>query len=369
MRKLIIAATGLGILALGYLGFNTLSASKKEPEIKEQSSVKTAFITKVKNESIPVRINTSGSILAKDRMVIFAEVSGIFMPSSKPYKAGTRYRKGEALIKVNNEEFNASVKSQRSAFKNSIIGILADIQFDYSESIETWKNYLNSIDVDKNLPSLPKSKSDKEEQFISGKNINTSYYNIKNLETRLKKHTIYSPFSGVLVQADITPGTLINQGQKLGEFIKPNTFELELNVNSSLKSFLKIGKKVKLNNINHTSTWDGKVVRINPQININSQTIQIFVEVYAEELNEGEFLEAEINANEIIDAIEIPRKLLIDNSSIYIVENHQLVSKHIQIAFHNSNSVVITGLENGITILREPIPGAFEGMTVKIKKD
>ena len=173
MRKGIISIAGVAIIGIGFLGFKSLSESKKAPEKILDKVVNAVYVSKVNNKETPITIKTSGSILAKDRLVIYSEVQGVFEKSSKSFKAGTNYRVGESLIKVNNEEFIASVVAQRSLFKNMITSILADIKFDYPLSIDKWENYLGSIDITKDLPSLPAIESNQEKNYITGKSIYT----------------------------------------------------------------------------------------------------------------------------------------------------------------------------------------------------
>jgi membrane fusion protein, multidrug efflux system len=368
MRKIIITISGIAILGLGVLGNRILTNSKEVPEKKVENSVNSVYVQSVTNEEIPVSIATSGSVFAKDRMEIYAEVTGIFEQGSKPFKPGVSFSSGATLIQINNTEFNASVISQRAAFKNAVTSILADIRFDYPDSYSMWSDYLNTINIEKNLPSLPKAKSEQESHYITGKNISATYYGIKNLETRLNKYRIAAPYSGVLVAAEVTPGTLVNPGQKLGEFIKPGVFELELNVNSTLKELLQLNKKVNLTNIDKSKSWVGTVSRINPQVNTSSQTIQIFVEVKADDLNEGEFVEADIEAQNVVNAIEIPRTLLVNNQSVYIVEENQLRLLPVDIVYSKTSTVIIKGINDGVKMLSKPFPGAFEGMNVTIIK-
>ncbi|MFK8045699.1 MAG: efflux RND transporter periplasmic adaptor subunit, partial [Crocinitomicaceae bacterium] len=235
MRKIIISLSGVLVLAIGFFASGALAKSKEDPEKKTEKTVKLVYVEEVQNSSIPISITTSGSLLARDRMTLFSEVQGVFIPSSKRFKAGERYRKGETLIRINSEEFTANVIAQRSAFRSLITSILPDLRFDYPASFEAWNNYLKSIDIEKRLPELPKPQSEKEESYLTGKSINVTYYNIKNLEARLRKYTISAPYSGVLVDVSINAGALVSPGQKLGEFISPSVFELELNVNANLQ--------------------------------------------------------------------------------------------------------------------------------------
>jgi len=369
MRKVIISLSGIAILVIGFLSFKGLANSKDEPEKKSDKTVKLVYVEAVKNTNIPISITTSGSLLARDRMTLFSEVQGVFMPSSKRFKAGERYRKGEALIRINSEEFKANVIAQRSGFKSLITSILPDLKFDYPESFDAWNTFLKTIEIEKSLPELPKAKSEKEESYITGKSINVTYYNIKNLEARLRKYTITAPYSGVLIESNINPGALVSPGQKLGEFINPNVFELELNVNANLQDFLSVGKNVELNNIENTEKYSGVVSRINQKIDRASQTIKIFVQVKSNALKEGEYLEAHINANSAENAIEIPRSLLVNNEAIYIVKDSVLQLTPVNVFYSSLNKVVVRGLDDGVQYLSKPIAGGYEGMKVKVMTD
>ena len=367
MKKKLQLPIAIGIIALALGVKKMMESSKKAPDKKTTKTIKSITTTLVSNSSLPIQIQSTGSIMAKDRAVLYSEVQGIFQQTSKPFKAGVRYSNGQALIRINNSEYAASVKSQRINFKSLIIGTLADIQFDYPAELTAWKNYANSISSDNSLPSMPKVTNENFSNYLSGKSIFGNYYTIKNLETRLAKYTITAPFSGVLVEANITPGTLISPGQKLGEFIRTGIYELELNVNASLTDFLKLGKKVTLFNTDKTSTYEGTVSRINSQIDRASQTVKLFVEVRSNELSEGEYLEADINAQNIDNVLEINRNLIVDESYVFLVKNSLLIKQPISIMHSSQNSIIVKGLTDSSELVATPVPGGYEGMKVIVK--
>lgn len=367
MKKKLQLPIAIGIIALALGVKKMMESSKKAPDKKTTKTIKSITTTLVSNSSLPIQIQSTGSIMAKDRAVLYSEVQGIFQQTSKPFKAGVRYSNGQALIRINNSEYAASVKSQRINFKSLIIGTLADIQFDYPAELTAWKNYANSISSDNSLPSMPKVTNENFSNYLSGKSIFGNYYTIKNLETRLAKYTITAPFSGVLVEANITPGTLISPGQKLGEFIRTGIYELELNVNASLTDFLKLGKKVTLFNTDKTSTYEGTVSRINSQIDRASQTVKLFVEVRSNELSEGEYLEADINAQNIDNVLEINRTLIVDESYVFLVKDSLLIKQPISIVHSSQNSIIVKGLTDSSELVATPVPGGYEGMKVIVK--
>jgi multidrug efflux pump subunit AcrA (membrane-fusion protein) len=366
MRKLIITGAGLGFLALSYLISNFFENSKKNPKPKAVKIEKTVFVDEVKNQEIPIIVTANGNLVAKNKVDIYSEVQGVLQDTGKDFRIGTPYKKGQTLLRINNQEFYASIKSQRSALQSSIASIMPDIRLDYPESFEAWNSYLQNFNINNSLAPLPEPKSNKEKYFISGKNIYTSFYNIKNLEVRLGKYNIRAPFNGVLTEALVTNGTLVRAGQKMGEFIDTSVFELPLSVNASYVDALAKGKKVTLRNLEKTKTWQGVVTRINGKIDQTSQTVTIFIEVKGEELREGMYLEADVSTKPVSNAIEIDRKLLVENKSLYLVKDSILSLVDINPVHFNEKTVVVKGLTDGSQLVSKPVAGAYSGMPVKI---
>lgn len=366
MRSLITGFIGILLLVGAFLLFRQLSEGKKQSRPVPQKSVTTVFVNTVENYNSPVFITTTGQLVAKTKVELFSEVQGIFEYSTREFKPGVYYKKGEVLLKINKDEFEASVQAQKSALYNQIVALLPDLQLDFPETFPNWEKYLADFDLNQSVNPLPDPMSEKEKLFIAGRNIQSSWYNIQNQEVRLSKYTIYAPYSGILTEATVTPGTLVRQGQKLGEFINPNVFEMEVPVNISLGERLKIGKQVALHDLEKTKTWNGKVIRINGKVDPTSQTIKTFIQVNGEGLKEGMFLEAEIKAKDEPNTFELDRKLLIDQSKVFVVADTTLELREVTPVFYNDKSVIVKGLVDGTKILAKPVPGAFAGMRVEI---
>ena len=277
MRKLIIVGAGVVVLGLSFIISNILKDSKELPVQKVTKVEKTVFVKEVINGDVAINIIANGNLQAKNKVAIYSEVQGVLKPTSKPFKAGVSYSKGQTLLHINSQEFYASIQSQRSSLQNLIASIMPDLRLDYPGSFEKWNTYLKNYDINKTVQPLPKANSDKEKYFVTGKNIYTTYYNVKNLESRLGKYNLRAPFSGVITEALVTNGTLVRVGQKMGEFIDTSVFELALSVNGSFADILKVGKTVELQNLEKNKMWSGKVARINGKLDQATQTVQVFI--------------------------------------------------------------------------------------------
>jgi len=144
---------------------------------------------------------------------------------------------------------------------------------------------------------------------------------------------------------------------------------MEVAINSEFVDLLKVGNAVALSNLEKTKNYTGKIVRINGKVDQVSQTIKVFIDIKHKDLKEGMFLEAHVVVNSVAEAIEISRKLLIDNKGVYTVKNDSVLSLiTVDPVYFSAEKVVIKGLKNNDKILSQTLPGAFHGMIVKINK-
>ena len=369
MRKLILTSIGVLIIIGALFGAYLIVEYSTKPKPKVEKVVKTVFVETAKNTTVPITIPTNGNLIAKNRLELYSEVQGVFQSSAHDFKAGQAYHKGESLININSGEYFASVQSAKSNLYNLITSIIPDLRLDFPEYFPVWQKYLESFNMDKSVAPLPVMEDEKVNYFITGRGILSSYYNVKNLEQRLSKYSIYAPFSGVLTEALVTKGTLIRPGQKLGEFIDTSVYELELAIGQTFSNLLQVGEPVKLNTLEGNETYVGHVTRINGKLDQATQTVKVFVEVEGDNLKEGMYLEAQLEAKDIQNAIRISRKLLVNNSEIFIVRDSILDLIQVNPVYFSPNDVVIKDVPENTQILSKPLPGAYAGMLVKVDQD
>lgn len=370
IRKVIITVLSVVILVGGFFGAKKIADSKKPPEKKIEKTVTTVFTSNVENGAIQVELPVTGSLKAKNRVDLFSEVQGVMLPDGGKFKAGTAFSAGQSLVSIKADDFKASLMSQRSNLQNLVTAALADLRLDYPSSFDNWNSYLSNLDVNKSIPALPEPASDKERMFITGRNIYTTYYSIKNAEIILAKYNLSAPFNGILTNAMVTPGTVIRPGQKLGEFIDPSVYELEAPISSSMINYLKVGQQVQVRATDNSDrNWTGSVTRINRLIDPKSQSISAFIQVSGAGLEEGMFLEASIDAAKLEDAFEIARSVIFDEDQVFLAVDSILVQQTVSAIHFNEKTAIVRGLENGAQVLSKMPPGAYPGMKIQVYRE
>ncbi|SHJ65909.1 Multidrug efflux pump subunit AcrA (membrane-fusion protein) [Reichenbachiella agariperforans] len=366
MNRKVTIVLGIALIAAGIFGYKKISNIEKDEKKPAEKALSTIFTETVKNQSESINITESGRLTAKNKADIYAEVQGVMQTTGKEFKAGVQFSKGQVLVKIKSSDSYANLQAQKSVLQNLVTSILPDLRLDYPESFERWNQYVINFDIDKPIPALPETASDKEKYFITGKNIYTTYYNTKNLEIVQSKYNIRAPYSGVVTEALVRPGTVIRTGQKLGEFIDPSVYELEIAISHSMISSLAPGQNVMVSSPGSDQAWVGKVARINGKVDATTQTVLVFIDVKGEGLKEGLYLEAHIEGQKVDQVYELDSKLLVGGNKIYTVVDNKLKLVSIQVIHKTQETVIVSGLTDGTEIVSKLVPGAYEGMEVKV---
>lgn len=369
MRKLVSALVGIVILAVAIFIANKLFNSKKPVKPVVKKEVKLVVTDTIQNGDVPIIIEANGNLQATQRIALFSEVTGVFKSTGTLFKKGQAYNAGATILLLDNREFYAQVQSARSTLNNQIAALMPDLRLDYPDSYPQWQRYLDAWNINASTPALPTPKSDKEKYFITARNIYTTYYNIKNLEGRLGKFRITAPFTGVLTDAAVTEGTVVQPGQRLGEFIRTGSYELEVAISSNYADLLQLGKEVALTNNLGNKTYTGKVARVNAKVDAASQSIAVVIAVSHPDLKEGMYLQAQLDADVIENAITVDRNLLQPDSQLFVVKNGVLELINTKPVYFTDKTAVLRGVPDGSIIVNKTIPGAYEGMTVKTQKE
>jgi multidrug efflux pump subunit AcrA (membrane-fusion protein) len=371
MRKTIISiVSGIILIGIGFFVASSM-ADRERPQRKQPEKVaQSVIIQEVQNQNIATRVYESGILTAKNRIELFAEVQGVMEPTRKEFKPGNSYQRGELLIKIRDDDYSANLQSQKSSLQNLITSALPDLRLDFPEAYVKWDRYIREFDIYKPVPPLPEPTSEKEEFFITGKNIYSTYYATKNMELVYRKYNLHAPFTGILTEALVNPGSLVRPGQKLGDFIDPSVYEMEVSVGKSIYPYISVGQSVKVSEGKTSERhWDGKIIRINGKVDQATQTVKAFIELTGSDLKEGMFLEAEIFGKEEPNTFEVHRNLLVNGTDLYLVEDDKLVSKTVDPVYFAESTVIVRGLVDGDHLVVKPVAGGYSGMEIQVIKE
>ncbi|MBD3179808.1 MAG: efflux RND transporter periplasmic adaptor subunit [Candidatus Latescibacteria bacterium] len=356
-----------GIIIIAGIILSAVLTSQKEPVGRRSRPGNVPETRTIISEKSDIRatVTLSGPLTALDRIDVYAEVSGVLQPTGKRFKPGNSFEKGETLVLIDDSVYRNNLLAQKSSLLNQLTVLLPDLSIDFPPSADKWKSYLKSFRLEKPLPPLPEAGSEKERYYIASHNIYNLYYTIKSMESTLAKYRIRAPYDGVVTSSNINPGTLVRQGQKMGEFISTDQYEMRGSADPEVAELLSVGMPAEMTCYDLPGNFRGTISRINSVIDRNTQTVEVFITTGDSRLREGLYMNASIQSRILEDVTVVPGKAMAGMGQVWILNDSTLHRADVKVIAVQEEEVIIRGLDEGTMIVTEPPAKAYEGMTLK----
>lgn len=364
LRKIILAILGIVIVVVSVMLSGVIIDSKPVYGSRSKNSIKEVYTQEVVNQTIKTTVPANGVLVAYQRVTLTSRVQGVLQQIDPLFKAGQTYQQGTLVYQIDDADYRASVRAARANFLSLLTSILPDLQLDFSSEFDQWSSFLSQFSVEQPVPEFPQM-SNKLKLFISGKGVLSSYYNLQNMEQNLAYYRFRAPFTGVLIDAQMTEGSLIRPGQQMGVFIKTGLYELAVQLPKTYVDFISEGSKVVLHSLDGNQQYSGTINRINAAVDAQTQSVQVFILVEDDSLREGVYLNAQLDGIAIDQAFSVKRGLLNENQQLFIVEDEILKLKQVEVLYYTETHAIVRGIEDGVKLLAIPVLGAYEGMEVK----
>lgn len=363
-RKWIITLSAVFIFAASIILLRLLPESEPKVSKKNNDSQTAVNTLSFHAEEVSSTYNLSGRLIPAERIDIFAEVGGKAKWGKRPFKSGKLFKESELLLQIDDREFKSALIAEKSQAKSLLASILADLKLDYPKEYPKWQSFLESIDIEKDLPPLPKTNDQQFELFLAGRNVLSRYYEIKESEIRLKKYQVVAPFNGALTEAYVDEGSLVRVGQALGEFISTENFELEASVDLAILDQLKIGDQLSFNQMGKANNYQATLLRINQKVNPATQLVKVYFSLKDPRLRSGIYLKGEYVSGQYDSAMRIPAQALLSKNQLFVIEEDRAKLKEVEVLESNTNDAIIRGLEEGEKLIVDPHNAAFEGSKI-----
>ena len=357
---------GIVLLIAAIAAANLITSSASKPTRERQ---KTAAVSVPVLQATPAtrqaRIYFTGRVIPEREIEIIAEVTGELLPTNPPFKTGNRFEKGETLIRIDDAEERQQLQSQRYRFMGILSRALPDISIDYGDAYGTWKTYLNQIDPNEPLPELPSVDDQALRLYLTGREIYSTYHQIKELELRVRKFRIRAPFAGSVTDASVDIGTLVRANQPIGQFQSDDLLEIETGLSLNEIRYLSIGDTVTIRLDNHaTRPIHAIVARIANSIDPATQTVMVYFQLQRAELTPGSYLEGTIRGKSFNEVVILPKEALVRDDRIFTAVDSVARLTRIAVVAMLDDSVLVSGIAPGTPILTQFRQAEFEGTKV-----
>ena len=336
-----------------------LSQNKKDApkEAKEEDKIVYVAVSEAENHSRTSRLTSYGQVASNTELIVAFEVQGKLLKGDLTMKPGTNFSKGKLLYQLDNGEAFYTLSARKTSLSNLVLSALPDIELDFPSEKNKWFLFFKDLHPNQRLPKLPKIYSDKEQMFITSRNILSEYYNIMSLEERITKYSYFAPFSGTVIETYAEPGAIVNPGVQIAKIAKTGEFEVKVPISMEHLDKYKEKSTARFTDASGKEVATGKIIRISNVINQQTQSADVYYSVKPvneERIYQGMYLNAVIERQVTNDVVVLPRTA-VRNNKIQELQGEKIKSLDVTIVDTKPDSVFVSGLQDGQLILLDRI--------------
>lgn len=344
-----------------------MNKKQYEKNVKQESKVVYVPVEKVNNKPHQFNLKSYGQISPVTELMVSFEVQGKLIQGNKRLKPGVKFSKNEILYNIDRQEFIFSIASRKTSLAGMVAQAIPDIILDYPSQEKNWKKFSNALSPNRLLPELPPFSSEKERLFWTTRNVLTEYYNILSLEKRVEKYVYIAPFSGTVVEVYSEPGSIINPGVQIAKIARTGDYELKVPVALSVLERYKKQGNAEFTDSEGKLIATGSILRVSDVVNQSTQSADVYYSV--EPVNDaqiynGMYLNVSINHKTVNNTVILPRTAVSDDK-VYVLKGNKLEPISITNLGAYSDSVYVTGLQDGQEVVLEQVTKLGKGITYK----
>ena len=345
-KRLLFAAIALVVLAL--LAWPKLRSDEPAgppPQAQGRPADVTAYVA----AATPMRdrIRATGSLRADESVDLAAEtsgrVTGIF------FQEGSRVRKGQLLVKIN----DAELRAQRERLRTRIA--LAATREDRQ----------------RRLLEIGGVSQDEYEGVLGELNVLRSELDL--VDAQLATTEVRAPFAGVIGLRYVSEGAYVSPQTEIASLQRLSPMKLEFSVPERYAGRVGPGAEVLFSVANMPGTFRGEVYAVEPRVSLDTRTLLIRARVPNpnDVLLPGAFADVELIMDEIDGALPVPTIALISEMGgkrVWVIEDGKATPRNVETGIRTEAAVqIVDGIAPGDTVITSGLQSIRPGQAVNVR--
>lgn len=318
-----------------------------------------------------VSVRAQGLVKAAYRAVDLAsQVSGKVIKVHSGFLPGGIISAGEVIMQIEPLDYQLAVNEAKAR----LVSAQSELLIEQGRQQIAEKDYIfggGDVTSKDNRTALALRKPQLR-QVVS--QLDIAKINYEKAVLALQRTKLTMPYDVYVLESQATLGEVVSVGSVLGKLIRADSFWLELKVKPmhlhrlQTKSLTQNGALVKFSV--HGKQYQGQVVSVRADLVSSTRLGGVIVEVINTQrqlpLVIGSYVEAQIQAGVIANALMIPRASFLSNNQIYIVDSdNKLQIRSVNVLWQLPDSLIIdvdvTAQERLVT---SRVTGVVPGSTV-----
>jgi membrane fusion protein (multidrug efflux system) len=301
----------------------------------------------VKSETLNNQIQSTGTIMANEEVELRSEINGKI--SQIYFNEGDRVKKGQLLVRINDDEQQAQLKRLEYNIK------------------------LNQDQEFRQKRLLEKEAISQQEYDIVLTQLNSSNAELQQLRAVIAKYSIRAPFDGIIGLRYVSAGSYVSPSSQIAFMQDIDPVKIEFSVPEKYAGQVKAGNKIQFTINGIDKQYEGNVYAVEPRIDLATRSLRIRATSPnpERELLPGAFAKVQLTLQTIDDAVMIPTEALIpelQGQKVFLYKNGLAKSFPVETGIRTERKIQITkGVQINDSLIITGLLQLKDSMQVKVR--
>ena len=382
---LISAAIVLSGAALLWVIFNTEPTTEREDAVR-QTAMPVDVITPESGTFRPT-IEALGQVQPVQALDLRPQVSGLVVELSPRLEPGGFVRAGDVLLRIEDADYRNLLLQRES----ELLQAQAELEIERGRQVQAEREYRElKRDRGEAISSDNLALVLREPQIRSAEaRVRAAEAAQAQARLDLERTVIRAPFDAQVLQRTVNLGSQVANGEPLAELAGIDRYWVEASVPLDMLRWLvfanEAGDEGSPVRVRHRTAWgpnqyrEGRLQKLVGELEGDTRLARVLVAVddplarrqeHAEEpsLIIGAFVETRIAGREIVGALKLPRPLLRQNDTVWLMREGALAIQPVTVVFQDADFVYVdSGLEPGDQVVTTNLATVRDGIRLRLR--
>ena len=361
-----------------------------KPETEQEETEQPPLVVSVADahyKEQTVYATFQGEVRAKTNIDLVTQVTGKVTSVSDKFVEGGEFKAGETLLQIDTSDYLVALKSAEASVASAQVDVDME-QATAANRVREWQD-LQGRPLDQANPLvLNKPQIDRAKARLAAAKAELAAANLNYQRTKIS-----APFDGRIMTKSAELGQFLSRGEGIGRVFATQAMEvripmtdvqiselgLRLGYSALEKDTTEIPAKVSASFGDALYSWKGYVKSVDASIDAQTRLLFATISVDRPFNQEGEaavplvpglFVDVELASPRQLVGLELPRTALRNGNQVYAYDNDALRLKPVNVIYTSRDKVIVeqnsSGIEIGEQVITSSVPGAHEGMPVKL---
>lgn len=364
------------VLAVGIAAAAMLVSTRKAPPRVDRPPLGPLVkVMQTEVADVPVVVTGHGEVVARVAVDIVPQVAGLVVKVHPSLVAGGFFRAGEVLVVIDPRDYDLAVERAQAAVARAKVTLERE-QAEADVAREEWDG-LHPGEEPTGLVIREPQIRQAEAEFAA------AAADLSSARLSLERTQISLPFDGVVVSENVDVGQFVGNGSRLATVYGTKIVEVRVPLDSREMAWFEVPSKrgslgskaeVSVSFGGARSVWEGRVTRMEAQVDQISRMVHVVIEVPKPydtsggrpALLPGSFVDVRIEGRTLDQVVAVPRHAIHDGGNVWVFDEGSLRIREVEVLRQDRQQALISaGLDEGDLVITSSLDAVTEGMTVR----